>query len=152
MCLFVFQDEHFGHFFGAPMDKSMGYGDYIIRLDIFHAWAGIAMITICPICHDVCSDAFSYVIYSELLVRAFWTCCSKSWMKPGFSQCWKLLSKFVPIIDPIYHKHGTIYFSWKTVNIGTLDMLLPILDETRILPMLENTAVGANWFTVSKSN
>ena len=29
-------------------------GDYIIRYDIFHAWAGIAMITICPIGDDVC--------------------------------------------------------------------------------------------------
>ena len=53
-------------------------------------------------------------------------------------QCWKLLSIFLLILDCIDHIHVKICFSLKTVKISTLDMLLPILDETRTLPMLEN--------------
>ena len=55
---------------------------------------------------------------------------------PGFSQCWKISSTFLLIIDHNGHKHIKICFSLKTLVINILDMF-PILDETRILPMLE---------------
>ena len=52
---------------------------------------------------------------------------SQSWMKPGFSQCWI----FFQILELIDQEHVTC-FSWKTVKISILNMLLPMLDETRI--------------------
>ena len=58
---------------------------------------------------------------------------SQSWMKPEFSKCWKLFS----FLDN-WPRACNLCFSLKFVKISLLDMLLPILDETKIFPMLEN--------------
>ena len=47
-----------------------------------------------------------------------------------------ILPIFLQILEHIDQEHVTC-FPWKTVKISILNMLLPILDETRILPMLE---------------
>ena len=73
---------------------------------------------------------------------ASWTCCSQSWMKPGFFQCWKILSIFLLILNYIDQKHVKICFSLRTVKISIFDMLLPILDKTRMLWILANFLIN----------